>query len=123
MRKEEILSHVAQTIETNRTKDPKFSYSARLFQDAKGVNKLLEKIGEEATELVIAAKDEKKIEILNEMADLWVHCLMLLVHFGLKPEEVLQILFERNSKKIDQTPNPTVKTSTPSEPHDSQPKD
>jgi phosphoribosyl-ATP pyrophosphohydrolase len=69
------------------------SYVATLF--AKGDDAIIKKIGEEATEAVMAAKDGDKIRITSELADLWFHCLVLLARFGLGPEDVLAELERR----------------------------
>ena len=73
--------------------DPEKSYVARLF--AKGDDAILKKIGEEATELVMAAKDGLPERIVAETADLWFHCLVLLSHFKLSPADVLAELSRR----------------------------
>ncbi|MCW0208127.1 MAG: phosphoribosyl-ATP diphosphatase [Achromobacter sp.] len=92
----EILARIADTLETRRPEnggDPKASYSAKLL--AKGPDAFLKKIGEEATELVMAAKDGVPDRIISETADLWFHCLVALTHFNLRPEDVLAELARR----------------------------
>ena len=69
------------------------SYVASLY--AKGLNAILKKIGEEATETVIAAKDGDKKQIIYETADLWFHCMVMLANQGLGPDDVLQELQRR----------------------------
>jgi phosphoribosyl-ATP pyrophosphohydrolase len=69
------------------------SYVATLF--AKGDDAIIKKIGEEATETVMAAKDGDKIRITSEVADLWFHCLVLLARYGLGPQDVLAELERR----------------------------
>jgi phosphoribosyl-ATP pyrophosphohydrolase len=69
------------------------SYVATLF--AKGDDAIIKKIGEEATEAVMAAKDGDKIRITSELADLWFHCLVLLARYGLGPQDVLAELERR----------------------------
>jgi len=69
------------------------SYVATLF--AKGDDAIIKKIGEEATEAVMAAKDGDKIRLTAEIADLWFHCLVLLVRHGIGPEAVLAELERR----------------------------
>ena len=84
------------TLETRRPEnggDPQASYAARLL--AKGPDAFLKKIGEEATELVMAAKDGVPERIVSETADLWFHCLVALTHFKLRPEDVLAELARR----------------------------
>ncbi len=67
--------------------DPETSYVARLL--ARGEDAVLKKIGEEATETVMAAKDGSPDRIIAEAADLWFHCLIMLAHYRLRPEQVL----------------------------------
>lgn len=76
---------------------PVGSYVALLF--TKGEDKIIQKVGEEATEVVIAAKNKDKKEIIYEMADLWFHSLVLLAALDIKPEEVLKELDSRHSEK------------------------
>ena len=73
--------------------DPASSYVAALF--AKGDDAILKKIGEEATETVMAAKDGDKMRIVAEVADLWFHCLVLLARHGLGPDDVRAELARR----------------------------
>jgi len=87
------LQQLAQVLEQRKTADPKHSYVASLY--AKGLDSLLKKIGEEATETVIAAKNGENKQIIYEMADLWFHCLVLLAHQNLGPEAVLNELERR----------------------------
>jgi len=92
----DILARIADTLETRRPEnggDPTASYSAKLL--AKGPDAVLKKIGEEATELVMAAKDGMPERIVSETADLWFHCLVALTHFKLRPEDVLAELARR----------------------------
>lgn len=91
-----LLSRVADTIESRLLKnggDPSTSYVAKLF--SKGPDAALKKIGEEATELVMAVKDGKSERIVAETADLWFHCLVTLAEHGLRPEQVLAELARR----------------------------
>lgn len=83
----EILERLADVIDTRRGADPDSSYVARLL--ARGEDAVLKKIGEEATELVMAGKDRERLRIVEEMADLWFHCLVALAHYGLRPSDVL----------------------------------
>jgi phosphoribosyl-ATP pyrophosphohydrolase len=87
------LARLAGVIESRKTGDPDTSYVARLF--AKGGDAILKKIGEEATETVMAAKDGDRAAIIGEMADLWFHCLIALEQHGLKPADVLEELARR----------------------------
>ena len=90
---DDVLSRIAATIEARRGADPPSSYVAALF--AKGDDAMLKKIGEEATETVMAAKDGDKIRIAAEIADLWFHCLVVLARHGLGPADVLAELARR----------------------------
>ena len=101
------LAHLADVVDQRRdafkagTTDPKTSYTALLF--SKGDDGILKKIGEEATEAVMAAKDvrssnlsfEQKKLFVGEMADLWFHCLIALSQFELRPEDVIEELDRR----------------------------
>jgi len=77
--------------------DPEASYVARLLH--KGPDAFLKKIGEEATEVVMAAKDADHggdpAKIVNEVADLWFHCMIALAHYGLEPADVVAELARR----------------------------
>ncbi len=81
------------TILSRKDADPASSYVSALF--AKGDDAILKKIGEEATETVIAAKDGDKLRITAEVADLWFHCLVLLARHGLGPGDVRAELVRR----------------------------
>ncbi len=87
------LSALADVIDARRGGDPERSYVARLL--AKGPDAILKKIGEEATETVMAAKDGDPVRIVSETADLWFHSLVMLSHYGLRPEQVLAELARR----------------------------
>ena len=89
----DVLARLAATIDARRGGDPRTSYVASLL--AKGEDAVLKKIGEEATEAVLAAKDGDKIRITAEVADLWFHCLVLLARHGLGPADVLAELARR----------------------------
>jgi len=89
----DVLARIAAIIEDRRHADPRDSYVAALF--AKGDDALLKKIGEEATEAVIAAKDGDKMRIISEVADLWFHCLVLLAQHGRSPADVRAELARR----------------------------
>ena len=90
---EDVLARVAAAIEARKGADPAASYVAQLF--ARGDDAILKKIGEEATETVMAAKDGDKMRIAAEVADLWFHCLVLLARHGLGPADVLRELARR----------------------------
>ena len=90
------LARLAAVIDSRKPDaggDPDKSYVARLF--SKGTDAILKKIGEEATEVVMAAKDGDRARIVGETADLWFHCLVALSAFGLKPADVLAELERR----------------------------
>lgn len=89
----DILERVAHVLETRKSADPDSSYVAKLY--AKGLDAILKKIGEEATETVMAAKDGDRDKILYEVADLWFHTLVLLAQQDLKPAQVLAELERR----------------------------
>src|SRR5216110_2435346 len=92
-----LLARLAAAIEARKDADPKSSYVARLF--AKGDDAILKKIGEEATETVMAAKDARAdgdtSKVLYECADLWFHSLIMLAQFKLTPQQVLDELARR----------------------------
>ncbi|MHB8347863.1 MAG: phosphoribosyl-ATP diphosphatase [Acidiferrobacterales bacterium] len=90
----EILTELAAVLEARKTADPASSYVAGLY--AKGIDAILKKIGEEATEVVIAAKDGDGRQLVHETADLWFHTLVLLAQCGLKPDDVLFELKRRS---------------------------
>ena len=89
----DILDRLAATLEARKQAPADSSYVAGLY--AKGTDAILKKIGEEATETVMAAKDDQPEKIIYEVADLWFHTLVLLAHKGLKPADVLNELARR----------------------------
>ncbi len=96
----DILQRLAQIIETRKPAaggDPEKSYIARLF--SKGDDAILKKVGEEATETVMAAKDVRHgadaNKLVYECADLWFHSLIMLAQYGLTPQQVLDELARR----------------------------
>ena len=83
----DILERLARTIESRKSADPEKSYVARLLgADEDGV---LKKIGEEATETVLAAKGGDRLHLVREVTDLWFHCMIVLERHGLGPADVL----------------------------------
>ncbi|MDT8451438.1 MAG: phosphoribosyl-ATP diphosphatase [Gammaproteobacteria bacterium] len=90
---EPVLQQLAEILEQRKTAEADSSYVAGLYHQ--GLDAILKKIGEEATETVMAAKDGDKDKLVYEVADLWFHSLVLLAHEGLKPEDVLQELARR----------------------------
>ncbi len=95
----DTLAELAAVIESRKPRadgmggDPNKSYVARLF--AKGTDAILKKVGEEATEVVMAAKDGDRARVVGEVADLWFHTLVALAHLDLGPEDVLAELRRR----------------------------
>ena len=89
----DVLQQLAQVLEQRKLESADSSYVAGLY--AKGLDKILKKIGEEATETVIAAKDGDKEQIVYETADLWFHCMVMLANEGLGPDDVLKELQRR----------------------------
>jgi len=89
----DILGRLADALETRKQADPASSYVAKLY--AKGLDAILKKIGEEATETIVAAKNGDRQQIVYETADLWFHCLVMLASQGVRPEEVLDELARR----------------------------
>ncbi len=88
-----ILEALEETLESRKQANAENSYVASLYQ--KGLDTILKKIGEEATETVIAAKDGNKTQIVYETADLWFHCMVLLNQQGISHQEVLNELARR----------------------------
>ncbi|MBF7685068.1 bifunctional phosphoribosyl-AMP cyclohydrolase/phosphoribosyl-ATP diphosphatase HisIE [Acinetobacter sp. B10A] len=96
----EILDYLGKMMIERKTSDPDQSYVAKLYQ--KGLNKILEKVGEESIETIIAAKDlaqmphiDQKNDLIYETADLWFHSLVVLGYFDLNPQDVLNELARR----------------------------
>jgi len=93
----DVLQQLAQVLEARKQADPESSYVAGLHH--KGLNKILEKVGEECTETLLAAKDAENSgetrELVNETADLWFHSMVMLSRLGLGPDDVLQELANR----------------------------
>ena len=93
----DILNNLAQVLEQRKQDDPDSSYVSGLYQ--KGLNRILEKVGEEATETLLAAKDAEQTgkldDLVYETADLWFHSLIMLAHLGSGPDAVLEELARR----------------------------
>jgi phosphoribosyl-ATP pyrophosphohydrolase len=89
----DTLARLAAIVASRRGAAPDTSYVARLLH--KGEDAILKKIGEEATETVMAAKDGDPVRIVAETADLWFHTLVMLAHYGLAPADVLAELERR----------------------------
>ncbi len=92
------LEELYKIIEDCKEKMPKDSYVASLFRE--GRDRIIQKVGEEATEVVIAAKNETKERIVSEVADLIFHTLVLLSAYDIKPQEVTKELEDRRPKKL-----------------------
>ena len=96
----DVLTRLAAVIESRKGGDPDKSYVSRLFH--KGTDTILKKVGEEATETVLAAKDmaadateAHRQALVGELADLWFHSMVAMSHLGLKPQEVIAELARR----------------------------
>ena len=93
MKNAEVLERLSETMLARRKADPETSYVAKLL--AGGPDSILKKIGEESAELIMAAKDGKRLNIVWEVTDVWFHSLVLLAHFGLTADDVLNELRRR----------------------------
>lgn len=93
----DVLQQLAATLEARRQADPEKSYVASLHR--KGLNKILEKVGEEATEVIIAAKDAAaggdRDALIGEVADLWFHSMVMLSYLELDVDDVMRCLANR----------------------------
>lgn len=93
----DVLQQLGDILAERRNADPDTSYVAQLHH--KGLNKILEKVGEEATETILAAKDAERSgdvsDVVYETADLWFHSLVALSHLGQPPQAVLDELARR----------------------------
>src|SRR5688572_10669085 len=90
---DETLARIARAIEERKGGDPSASNVARLF--AKGEDGILKKVGEVATETMLAAKDGDRLNLVRETADLWFHCMVMLAFYGLGPQDVIAELQRR----------------------------
>ena len=106
----DILQRLTVTLEARKHAAPETSYVAKLF--GKGEDAILKKIGEEATEVILASKGGDKSHLVYETADLWFHCMVLLAQHGLSADDVLDELArrdglsgisEKNSREKDRT--------------------
>ena len=89
----ETLDRITATLESRKGADPTTSYVAKLMH--KGQEAILKKVGEEAVETIMAAKDGDQSHLIYEVADLWFHTLVLLSHEGLSYRDILQELARR----------------------------
>ena len=125
MTDDDVLARLAAVIESRRGGDPDASYVARLL--ARGEDAILKKVGEEATETVLAAKDAgrggPKERLVAETADLWFHCLVMLAHYGLSPNQVLDELARREGLSGLDEKAARTNRSTKDQPTKDRPKD
>ena len=110
----DVLKQISDTLEQRKGADPEQSYVASLHQ--KGLNKILEKVGEEATEVILAAKDTERSgdrnELIAETADLWFHSMVMLSHLGGSAEEVIEKLRSRlNLSGLDEKSSRSNRTT------------
>lgn len=108
----DILQQLAVILQERKQADPDSSYVAQLHH--KGLNKILEKVGEEATETLLAAKDAaisgSKDEVIAETADLWFHSLVMLSNLDIDHQDVLNVLARRMGiSGLDEKANRSVK--------------
>ena len=89
----DVLNQLAEILEERKQAAPDSSYVASLYHD--GTDKILKKLGEEATETIIAGKGGNRDDIIYETADLWFHSLVLLAHNDIKPQQILDELERR----------------------------
>ena len=89
----DTLNQLSAVLEERKSAEPDSSYVAKLY--SKGLDAILKKVGEEATETVMAAKDGEADKIIYEVADLWFHTMVLLKHMDLEPQQVLDELERR----------------------------
>lgn len=94
--KQDILLRLTETLEARKQASPESSYVASLFR--KGEDAILKKIGEEATEVILAGKSGDKSHLVYETADLWFHCMVLLARHGVSAADVLDELARREGQ-------------------------
>jgi len=92
MNQSDILKKLAAVLEARKNESPETSYVASLYDKP---DKMLEKIGEEAAETIIAAKNDDREQIIYETADLWFHTMVMLAQKGLNPDDILNELARR----------------------------
>ena len=85
-----VLKELAEVLEARKGRSPDDSYVAGLYE--KGLDAILKKVGEEASETIMAAKDGDRDAVIHEVSDLWFHTLVLLAHLDLGPDDVLEEL-------------------------------
>ena len=89
----DIIQRLTEALEARKGADPQTSYVAKLY--SKGMNGILKKVGEEAAETIIAAKDGSQADLIYETADLWFHTMVMLAKAGLSAQDVLEELARR----------------------------
>ena len=89
----DVLQRLTETLQARKHASAETSYVAKLF--SKGEDAILKKIGEEATEVILASKGGDKTQLIYETADLWFHCMVMLAHHGLSANDVLDELARR----------------------------
>jgi phosphoribosyl-ATP pyrophosphohydrolase len=89
----DIIQRLTDALEARKGADPQTSYVAKLY--SKGMNSILKKVGEEAAETIIAAKDGSKEDLIYETADLWFHTMVMLAQAGLNAQDILDELARR----------------------------
>ena len=89
----DVLQRLTETLKARKNAAPETSYAAKLF--SKGEDAILKKVGEEATEVILASKEGDKTHLVYEVADLWFHSMLLLAHHGLSAQDVLNELARR----------------------------
>lgn len=94
----DTIEELTRVLQARRTAEPESSYVAGLYR--RGLNRILEKVGEEAVEVILAARDTEssgdRAPLVHEVADLWFHTLVMLVHLDIDPAEVLTELDRRS---------------------------
>lgn len=93
VQKQELLAELENILAARQDADPDQSYVAGLYK--KGLDQILKKVGEESSEVIIAAKGSDSTALVKEVADLWFHCMVLLVDRGLSIQDVLRELEQR----------------------------
>lgn len=109
MNKGNIIKELYKVIENRKENSIENSYTSYLFQ--KGLDKVLKKVGEECSEVIIASKNNDKIEMVNEISDLVYHLLVLMVVQGVKIEDVEEELIKRTEKIGNKKPERNVKNT------------
>lgn len=93
---EDVLRELYEVVESRKGQQIEGSYTCYLFE--KGIDKILKKVGEESTEVVIAAKNSNKVDLAEEIADLTYHLTVLCVECGVSCDDVKKVLEERTKK-------------------------